>query len=118
MHIELCCRQRTVRTVGTLSWQQEAAEAGRREPELLDPVADLRVNAFDLVGDIRRQQRLLAHRAAMPVHWCAASSPSPAGRTLGLLPLAVLMSLTGANECDIKAGSRSVPVHPAMMSAH
>ena len=61
---------------GHPSWQQEAAEAGHQEPELLDPVADLRVNAFDLVGDIRRQQRLLAQRAAMPAHWCAASKPS------------------------------------------
>ncbi len=69
-------------TVGTLSWQQEAAEAGRQEPELLDPVADLRVNAFDLVGDIRRQQRLLAHRAAMPAHWCAAPSLLSACRAL------------------------------------
>lgn len=48
---------------------QEDAAARGEEPELLDPVADLRVNAFELVGDIREQQRLLAQRAAMPAHW-------------------------------------------------
>lgn len=87
--------------LGTPSWQQEAGEASRQEPELLDPVADLRVSAFDLVGDIRRQQRLLAQRAAMPAHWCAASSPSPACRTLGLLPLlASMRGLTGVNDSN------------------
>jgi hypothetical protein len=101
MRIELSCQKHNVGTVGTPAWQQEAAEVGRQEPELLDPVADLKVNAFDLVGDIRRQQRLLAHRAAMPAHWCAAASPSPACRTLGVLPLLVSMrGLTGVNDSN------------------
>ena len=76
MPIKLRNQKRTAGTVGAPSWQQEGAEASRQEPELLDPVADLKVNAFDLVGDIRRQQWLLAHRAAMPAHWCAASKRS------------------------------------------
>lgn len=48
---------------------QDAAAATGEEPELLDPMADLKVNAFELVGDIRQQQRQLAQRAAMPAHW-------------------------------------------------
>lgn len=49
---------------------QESAAAGGAEPELLDPVSDLKVNAFELVGDIREHQRLLAARASTPCHWC------------------------------------------------
>lgn len=48
---------------------QETAAASKEGPELLDPVSDLKVNAFELVGDIRQQQLFLVQRAAMPAHW-------------------------------------------------
>ncbi len=48
---------------------QESAAAARAEPELLDSISDLRVNSFELAGDIREHQRLLAARAAMLCHW-------------------------------------------------
>ena len=53
-----------------MAGSQEAAAVAGSEVETLDPVSDLRVNAFELVGDIREQQRLLAARAAMPCHRC------------------------------------------------
>ena len=45
----------------------DAAAAGK-EPETLDPIADLKVSTLDLVTAIRERQTLLARRAAMPCH--------------------------------------------------
>ena len=46
----------------------DAAAASGGEPELLDPIADLKVSTLDLVTVIRERQTLLARRAAMPCH--------------------------------------------------
>lgn len=47
--------------------EEEAAAQGG-DPPTLDPVADLRLNSLDLVGDFRRRAQLAADRAAMPCH--------------------------------------------------
>lgn len=47
---------------------QEEGDAGGADPELLDPVSDLKVSNFELVGALRERQALLQRRAAMPCH--------------------------------------------------
>ncbi|KAI3427058.1 hypothetical protein D9Q98_006998 [Chlorella vulgaris] len=46
--------------------EDAAAQGG--DPPALDPVADLKLNSLDLVGDFRLRAQLAAERAAMPCH--------------------------------------------------
>ncbi|KAL4444150.1 hypothetical protein ABPG75_011887 [Micractinium tetrahymenae] len=46
----------------------ETAEQEGGDPPVLDPVADLKLNSIDLVGDLRARASLAAQRAALPAH--------------------------------------------------